>query len=142
MQQRSLSGNWEFRFDDDANWTTLPVPGCWEILDVPKDRSGPAWSRKEVSIPPEFAGTRLWLKFGGVSYSCVVCVNGQECGRHVGLWDAFAVEITSAVGAATTADVRVLVEKPASLTQGPGSPPVPGTYPMAETLSAMQSCAV
>lgn len=135
MTDISLAGAWQFRLDGETLWQPIMVPGCWEQLDLPKDVSGPAWYRTRVEVPASFAGRRRWLRFGGVSYDCAVFINDQEVGRHTGLWDAFDVEITDAAPAGTTADLLVRVEKPASLTRGPRSAPVAGSFPTAETLA-------
>ena len=131
----SLSGAWDFRLDEEANWRPIRVPGCWEQIGVRKDHAGPAWYRRLVMVPPEWAGRRIWLRFGGVSYHCAVFANGQPAGEHAGLWDAFAVEITSAVAPGEPAELLVRVEKPAGLTAGPDSPALPGSFPLRETLS-------
>src|SRR5687768_10345210 len=133
--KQSLSGTWHFRMGDDEHWQLITVPGCWEALGLPKNRPGPAWYRREVMIPPEWAGRRLWLRFEGVSYACRVHVNGRDVGEHIGLWDGFRVEITAAVEPGERVEVLVEVEKPASLTAGPDSPAVPGRFPQNETLS-------
>src|SRR3712207_6225544 len=136
MQEISLSGQWEFRFDEEAEWRTIAVPGCWEMLDGPKDHPGPAWYRRRVSVPRQWAGRRLWLRFDGLSYACTVSVNGHEVGSHIGLWDAFDLEVTDTdaiIG--REAEVVVRVEKPASLRAGPRSEQVPGRYPLQETLA-------
>ncbi len=135
MQQILLSGQWEWRFVEEPNWRPIAVPGCWEALDVPKDKVGPAWYRTRFEVPPTDVGDRLWLRFDAVSYACTVIVNGHEVGSHIGLWDAFSVEITDAVVSGRTVELLVRVEKPASLVRGPGSRPVPGSFPLPETLS-------
>lgn len=53
LKELSLSGEWEFRFEGDPAWQPVSVPGCWEMLDVPKDRSGPAWYRTRFVAPVE-----------------------------------------------------------------------------------------
>lgn len=135
MQPVSLAGLWDFRFDDETEWRKLPVPGCWEMLDVPKDRAGPAWYRTYVELPRSPDGQRFWLRFDGVSYAATVIVNGREVGRHIGVWDAFDVEITGTALPGERAEVLVLVAKPASLTCGPASPARPGAFPLRETLA-------
>jgi hypothetical protein len=135
MKRISLSEAWEFRFDDQPGWRPIAVPGCWELLDgVPKDRAGPAWYRMRFAIPESFAGCRLWLRFGAVSYGCEVFVDGQEVGRHRGLWDAFAIEITGAAPGKPS-ELLVRVEKPAGLRAGPVSDSLPARFPLRETLA-------
>ncbi|MCW3055781.1 MAG: glycoside hydrolase family 2, sugar binding [Chthonomonadales bacterium] len=121
----SLSGDWQFRAGDQAGWQSLAVPGCWERLDIPHDWEGPGWYRKTVEIPVTWrtrSDERLWLRFGAVSYACTVWVNAVEIGTHLGAWDAFTLEITQAVAAATRAEILVRVVKP-------GGP----TYPTNQT---------
>lgn len=134
VMRQSLSGTWHFRFDRDARWQLIEVPGCWESLGVAKNDPGPAWYRREAQIPPEWTGKRIWLRFEGVSYACEVFVNGRQVGEHTGLWDSFRVEITGA-RAGEAVELLVRVEKPASLTAGPDSPHLPGRFPQKETLS-------
>lgn len=144
-------------------WTVdgrpVQVPGCWEDAGLPKLAAGPFEYRTTFRVPDRQDSTadghgsestehseRTWLRFGAVSYACEVFVDGQEVGRHVGMWDAFDVEITSALRAGvdrqttTTSpsdehELLVRVEKPASLSEGPSSAPVAGRYPTPETLA-------
>lgn len=130
----SLNGAWSFRFEGDPEWVSLAVPGCWDACG-PKDRSGPAWYRRAFTVPPGWSGRRIWLRFDAVSYACDIRVNGREAARHVGAWDGFDVEITTLVTPGAEAELLVRVEKPAGLTRGPDSEPLPGDYPLRETLA-------
>lgn len=134
-QMVSLNGTWQFRFEDEPEWRPLVVPGCWEAQGWPMERPGPAWYRRVVVIPPEMGGDRVWLCFGAVSYHCRAWVNGSSVGEHTGLWDAFRLDITAAVTPGAEAEIVLQIDKPASLTAGPDSPHVPGTFPLRETLS-------
>jgi hypothetical protein len=135
-QTIGLAGTWDFRFEEDREWRSINVPGCWDALDgVAKNISGPAWYRKRIDIPREFAGRRIWIRFDAVSYHCIVSVNDKEVGTHTGAWDAFTFEITDAIRAGEQAEILVRVEKPASLTAGPDSKPVAGNFPLKQTLS-------
>lgn len=129
----SLNGVWTL-VDGDAE-RPVTVPGCWEEAGVAKDRPGPFVYRREVTPPPETAGRRLWLRFEGVSYHAVVRVDGHRVGEHTGAWDAFELDVTGVLRPGETALLEVEVEKPASLTEGPSSAPVPGRFPLRETLS-------
>jgi hypothetical protein len=135
MPQLLLSGVWDFRLDEESTWRPIPVPGCWELIGVRKDVSGPAWYRLRFDVPPELAGRRLWLRFGAVSSHCDIFVNGRALGGHTGLWDSFAVEITGAAAPGEAAELLVRVEKPAGLERGPDSASLPGSFPLRETLS-------
>jgi beta-galactosidase/beta-glucuronidase len=130
-----LSGAWDFRFDGEAEWRRIDVPGCWETPDGSKDSAGPAWYRTQIAIPPEAEGRRVALAFGAVSYACTVFIDGKLVGEHTGLWDAFTIDLTSAVQPGTQAELTVQVEKPAALTAGPDSASLPGRFPLRTTLS-------
>src|SRR5690242_18037430 len=106
MNQILLSGSWDFRLDGDLGWQPIPVPGCWEQIGIRKDLAGPAWYRTRFVVPLEFAGKRLWLCFGGVSYHCDIFVNDKHLGSHTGLWDAFRVEMS---GVAAPGELAELV---------------------------------
>ncbi|HEU5102544.1 MAG TPA: glycoside hydrolase, partial [Roseiflexaceae bacterium] len=135
MDHILLSGMWDFRLDHETVWRPIGVPGCWEQIGVRKDLSGPAWYRTSFSVPAEWAGRRIWLRFDAVSYHCEVFVNGQALASHTGLWDRFEVEITGAAIPGAAAELTARIEKPAGLTAGPDSAALPGRFPLRETLS-------
>ncbi|HZC27586.1 MAG TPA: glycoside hydrolase family 2 TIM barrel-domain containing protein, partial [Actinopolymorphaceae bacterium] len=120
-------------------WTVagrpVAVPGCWEDAGIGKDEPGPFDYRTTLVLPEFGPDERVWLRFGAVSYACAVFVDGHRVGGHVGMWDGFEVEITSVVRGGGESDLVVRVEKPASLTAGPDSAPVHGSYPLRETLA-------
>jgi Glycosyl hydrolases family 2 len=129
VRRTRLSGPWT------VDGRPVEVPGCWEDAGIAKNLPGPFDYLTTFEVPELAATDRLWLRFGAVSYACTVFVDGMEVGQHVGMWDAFAVEITSAVRGGEVSELRVRVEKPASLTAGPDSSTVPGRYPTRETLA-------
>ena len=135
MNQMLLSGDWDFRLDSETAWRQIRVPGCWEQIGVRKDLSGPAWYRTSFMVPADWAGKRIWLRFGAVSYHCEIFVNGQALGSHTGLWDSFAIEISAVAAPGAVAELLVRVEKPAGLTAGPDSASLPGRFPLRETLA-------
>ncbi|MET0773668.1 MAG: sugar-binding domain-containing protein [Candidatus Limnocylindrales bacterium] len=131
----SLAGTWDLAPTGGGPVRRVVVPACWEDSGVPVDLPGPFTYRRRVRIPSRPQGSRLWLRFDGVSHACRVLVDGHEVGAHIGAWDRFELEITRAVGLARSILLEVEVEKPASLTAGPESPAVPGRFPMRETLA-------
>jgi len=54
------------------------------------------WYRTRLPIEPDKlnAGERLILHFGAVDQACLIYVNGQEAGRHIGGYLPFSVDIT------------------------------------------------
>lgn len=127
--------DWQLRRDGAEGWAAAAVPGCWEEQGLPKDWPGPVWYRTTLRTPPDWAGRRVWLQLGAVSYHCELFLDGQPLGAHTGVWDAFELELTDLLRPDTPAELLLRVEKPASPTGGPDAPSVPGRFPLRETLA-------
>jgi len=52
------------------------------------------WYRRRFTVPKAWAGRRVLLHFGAVSYASVVYVNGHRAGTHRGDWEAFDIDLT------------------------------------------------
>ena len=70
------------------------------------------WYRRTITIPKAWHGQRLLLHFGAVDWQAVVYLNGREIGSHRGGYDAFTIELTSAVTAAGPQELVVAVLDP------------------------------
>jgi hypothetical protein len=124
----NLNGVWEFRFDPEdrglrEQWwqpaasydRQITVPFCWEskLSGIRKvagagetpDRIG--WYRRHVTIPAEFQGKRVWLRFGAVDWRADVWVNGKQAGQHEGGYTPFEFDITDLARAGRPATVVV-----------------------------------
>ncbi len=106
----NLNGPWQFAFDDTdvglkEAWyeeartfdRTIVVPFAFES---PKSGIGdPAfhpvvWYRRDVTVPADWKGRRVLLKFGAVDYHATVWLNGQKLGEHEGGSTPFAFDLT------------------------------------------------
>ncbi|HEX5482577.1 MAG TPA: beta-galactosidase [Terriglobia bacterium] len=127
----SLDGTWRFApvvsgegSPPEMGWGYIKVPGSWSShrnrsSDLVARGSGPqwehydggrlasAWYERQVSIPLEWQGRVVSLRFDRVCTDAIVYVNGTECGRVPWPWGS--VDITRAVAAGKAADIRVLV---------------------------------
>ena len=63
----------------------------------PKDYEKTAGYRKQIEIPEEYRGRRLFLQLDGAAHQAEVYVNGKKMGAHFCGYTAFRVEITLAV---------------------------------------------
>ncbi len=104
---QSLNGDWDFKYisgeklpDSDAkfferefsasNWGKIKVPGHWEISGKAPLRYG--WEivaglglyRTEFSVPKNWEGKHIFIRFEGVIYGYKLYVNGQ----YVGAWNS------------------------------------------------------
>ena len=70
---------------------------------------GAWWYRVRFTVPRDWAadGGPVTLRFDGVDYAATAWLNGQLIGSHEGYWQAFAFDVTAALGP----DENVLVVK-------------------------------
>lgn len=105
----SLNGDWRFDFDPgdkglEERWfegrdytRTIVVPYPWQsalsgIADL--DHRGAAWYERDVRIPEDLPGSRVFLVFGAVDWHARVWIDGQEAVEHEGGFTPFEVELT------------------------------------------------
>ena len=119
-----LNGEWEMTTEGNAD---APAGGDWFKIRVPHgpwretvggfmalDRKWPdgqhwAWYRTRFSMPSGWTSGRLKLHFEAVLHLCEVHVNGQFCGRHIGGFDAFDVDVTGTVQPGETNELLCFV---------------------------------
>ncbi len=123
----SLDGEWSFQFGDEtAKPITVPAP--WEVArpDL-RDKAGTAVYERTFTVPADFAGRRVLIRFGAVEYFAEVWVNDVLVGTHEGGYTPFAFAIDHALkpGTETLQTVRVRVTdaaKGANTTLPDGTP--------------------
>ncbi len=90
---------------------TLPDPNYGRnLLEVQKHFANLDYLyRTPFSVPPAFAGRRIWLNLEGISRDALVFVNGQNVGAVNGVWTRGKFDITRAVRPAGANALAVLV---------------------------------
>jgi len=108
---KSISANWTFKSGIESpvgfGWGRAPelgapvnLPHTWNREDFMSDRGyrrGYGSYRKELEIPKEYVGKRLFLKFDGAGSVANVFINSNHLGEHKGAYNAFTYEITDYV---------------------------------------------
>ncbi len=107
--QTSLDGLWEIEYD--GNTATIQVPGAWDLQGF-MDVVGPVCYKREVDIPAEWAGRRIMLDCGAVSYYTEIWLNGQLLGTHEGMWTPFSIDLTPMVNFDQPNKLELRVTKP------------------------------
>jgi len=109
----NLNGKWQFSFDhgnsgEEREMYIPDFPYDEEII-VPfcpesklsgigcKDFMESVWYRRIITITKEHLLGHAILHFGAVDYRCVVYINGEKCGEHIGGFSSFSVDITAKV---------------------------------------------
>ncbi len=105
-QQIILNGTWQGI--KGKNLTAIPKTG-WQDVNVPERTvsSGVGdpeyyWAKRQIDIPQDWQGSRIFVYFGGASYDAHVYIEGQLIGKALDGWSPFELEITSAVKAGST----------------------------------------
>ncbi len=96
----SLNGEWDFSFDTDKFDRKINVPFAFESklsgLGITEFHHT-VWYRRTSMIPLSMRGSRIFLHFGAVDYSCKVWVNEIMVAEHTGGQTGFCADITDAV---------------------------------------------
>ena len=107
---RSLNGTWDLKVvkgitaersvpAKDNTWGTIPVPGCWEPYgfskpkyDYPDSLTG--YYRTEFTVPAEWKGQRIVLRFDGVLRGYDLWINNQLAGTWESGYNTCLFDIT------------------------------------------------
>lgn len=94
-----LNGSWKFNPENKDQTTAkeIEVPGEWEMqgFKVAKGNSATYW--KAFTVPADWEGKRIKIRFDGVSSHGLIKINGKTIGSHEGSFVAFEFDITDAV---------------------------------------------
>jgi len=127
-----IDGHWEFhpggpldRSPKDG-WFEMPVPHLgWQAEPTPVDQSfydfcgiaknrdynvHHAWYRTDLQIPSEFENQIVKIAFRQVFTYAEIYVNGIYCGKHLGSFSPFEIDITNAINPGGRNVMEVLVQ--------------------------------
>ncbi len=105
---QNLNGLWDYAVVDKGA-TATPAAHDGKLLVPFPIQSALSGVKRQVSpeqrlfyhrtftVPPAWNNQAVLLHFGAVDYESVVSVNGREVGRHVGGYDPFTFDVTSAL---------------------------------------------
>ncbi len=99
----TLNDNWQFYFKLESSSDgarNISLPHTWNLDALAGQGSyeqTTANYSRDIYIPSDWIGKRLFLKFYGVQSVADVFINGHHVGEHRGGWTAFTFEITNHV---------------------------------------------
>jgi len=78
---------------------SYPVGGNFSNFPMQPDSpfAVPWWYRKEFTLPADFGGKTVWLKFKGINYRANIWLNGKQIARQedvAGAWRTYEFDIT------------------------------------------------
>lgn len=99
-----LNQDWNFRFSHQVNHNSVrrvDLPHTWNAQDALSGKidykRGIGNYTKRLSVPAQWKGKRLFLRFQGANSVSNVFINGRHIGEHRGGYGAFIFEITDKV---------------------------------------------
>jgi beta-glucuronidase len=96
----SLQGIWDFRFEDDDQWTCAYVPASYnnQVID-PRSRyyTGSVHYRTRFTIPEAWKGQFIILRFGSVTHDAQVFIDHELVYSHKGGFLPFEINLTGKV---------------------------------------------
>ena len=108
----SMDGMWKFCLDEQGDGENknfsagipgkdlIPVPASFQDFYTEKDVrefAGDVWYEKDVFVPGEWEGKRIFIRFGAATHRAKVFVNGKEITEHEGGFLPFLSDVTDAV---------------------------------------------
>ena len=103
---RSLNDGWAFRKTNDSVSLPVHLPHSWNAEDAYESRAyyrGKGIYTKDLSIPEDLIGKRLFLKIDGAASSSEVSLDGQPVGSSVGAYSSHTFDITPYIDKKNTA---------------------------------------
>lgn len=109
----NINDGWRFYFADapdgaNADYITLPHSWNSEVEEGEYMRTTANYLR-DIDIPAEWQGRRLFMRFGGAQSVAELFVNGRYVDAHHGGFTAFTFEITDYVRYGSINHLRVVV---------------------------------
>ena len=90
---------------------TVNLPHTWNAEDFMNDegyRRGYGTYTKQIDIPDEYRGKRVFLQFEGAGAMATVMMNNKIVGEHRGAYNAFTFEVTDCLRYGTTNSLTVI----------------------------------
>lgn len=105
----SLNGTWQFKYDPDSRWSSIRVPGEAAMQGYAIRHDEAFVYRRSFSLPEDYAGKRIILRFDGVYSHARVFINGQFVREHHGGFTRWETDVTSFVRAGKKNELQVEV---------------------------------
>lgn len=93
----SLDGTWQFRYAPKGRWEPVAVPGELAMQGYAIEHDRPYTYRRTFTVPADFAGRRVILRFDGVYSHARLAVNGSFVREHHGGFTRWETDVTELV---------------------------------------------
>lgn len=89
-----LSGTWQFRYAPKGKWADIQVPGELAMQGYAIEHDTPYTYRKSFTLPADYTGKRVILRFDGVYSQARLSVNGTFIREHHGGFTRWETDVT------------------------------------------------
>ena len=98
FKRADVTGAEATSFDDSA-WSDIGLPHSFNLPTFlnAKFYAGYGWYRKHFSVPTSWSGKNVALEFQAAFDQAQIYVNGKQVGEHIGGYNGFSIDITSAI---------------------------------------------
>jgi len=103
----NLNGTWQFALrdkpTDDPEAVTfdrkIVVPFPWQsrLSGVAAIRDGVGWYQRDITVPAQWKGQRVFLRFGAVDQEATVWLDGKRIGENKVAYIPFAFDVTEQI---------------------------------------------
>jgi hypothetical protein len=103
----SLNGKWQFTMAPPENYLTDQLESAtWHEVSVPGELAMQGFAikhdksylyKRTFSVPSNFLGNSIILRFDGVYSEATIWVNGQKAGHHIGGFTRWELDVTDIV---------------------------------------------
>lgn len=120
----NLNGYWEFEFDggnlgETEKWfdgnkdysKKILVPFPWgSPLSEVENTDDIAWYKRQITVPEEWAGMRVFLVVGASDWLTKGWIDGQEVGKYQGGYTPFEFELTEHTNFGSSQEISLRVD--------------------------------
>ncbi len=84
---------------DDSSWGNVGLPHSFGLpyFMANKFYVGYGWYRKHFTVPSSWSGKSVFLEFQAAFDQAQIYVNGKQVGQHIGGYNGFPIDVTSAI---------------------------------------------
>lgn len=90
----SLDGRWEAKTSPKGKWHKVTVPGELAMQGLAVNHDTPVTYRRGFTVPADFAGKKLILRFNGAYSYATLMINGKEVRQHRGGFTRWETDVT------------------------------------------------
>ncbi len=108
----TMNDGWRFRYGTDSVAVPVHLPHSWngDAYHSRDYKRGSGEYTKQIRVPSNFNGKRLYLKFDGAATKSEVRIDGKSVGSHIGAYSSHIIDVTPYLTPGATHELNVRVD--------------------------------